>query len=87
MAVNYPVKWPLGLDVLAGEYQANADQRLFALGQQPTMDWLGPNFAMKLLGTTGYLTMDPENVEAILSSKFAGWVPSHSHIQYVRMHI
>ncbi len=71
MAVEYPVKWPFGLDVLKAQYKANADQGLLAY-QQPTIDALGPNFMMKLLGTVGYTTMDPTNVEAILSSKFAG---------------
>lgn len=77
MAVEYPVKWPLGLDVLKGQYKANADQRLLAY-QQPTIDALGSNFMMKLLGTVGYTTMDPQNVEAILSSKFAGMVLSRN---------
>jgi predicted YcjX-like family ATPase len=75
MAVDYPVKWPLGLDVLKAQYKANTDQRLLAY-QQPTIDTLGPNFMMKLLGNVGYTTMDPENVEAILSSKFAGMLLS-----------
>lgn len=78
MATNLPVKWPLGLDVLKAQYKANADQRLLAY-QQPTIDNLGPSFAVKLLGAVGYTTMDPENVEAVLSSKFSGAIMCHSH--------
>jgi len=75
MAVKYPAKWPLGLDWLKAQYDAHADQHPFAY-QQPTIDALGPNFTLKLLGTVGYTTVDPENIEAILSSRFAGMVRS-----------
>lgn len=71
MMTTYPVKWPLGLDVLKAQYAANTEQRLLAF-QQPTIDGLGPNFTMKLLGTVGYSTMDPDNIETILSTKFEG---------------
>ncbi|KAL8662719.1 MAG: hypothetical protein Q9202_004504 [Teloschistes flavicans] len=33
-------------------------------------DQLGPNFEISILGALGYTTFDPENVEAILSSRF-----------------
>ena len=71
MRVTYPCKWPLGLDVLKAQYAAISEQRLFAF-QQPYIDELGPNFGIKLLGNLGYTTFDPENVEAVLSSKFEG---------------
>ena len=73
MKVKYPVKWPFGLDVLYAQYNANADKRLMAF-QQPYLDALGPNFQLKLLGTVGFTTFDPENVEAILSSRFEGMI-------------
>ncbi|KAL9576479.1 MAG: hypothetical protein Q9203_007740 [Teloschistes exilis] len=38
--------------------------------QQPYIDQLGPNFEISILGAVGYTTFDPENVEAILSSRF-----------------
>lgn len=72
--VDYPVKWPLGLDVLKAQYKANSEQRLLAF-QQPTIDELGHNFKMTLLGAMGYTTMDPADVEAILSTKFEGGAP------------
>ena len=71
MRVSYPVKWPLGLDVLKAQYEANSDQRLMAF-QQPIIDSLGPNFEMTLLGASGFTTMDPANVEAVLSTRFEG---------------
>lgn len=66
---RYPCKWPLGLDVLYAQYKANADKRLLAF-QQPFLDRLGPNLAVDVLGTVGYTTFDPKNIEAILSSRF-----------------
>ena len=64
----------MGLDVLYAQYKANADQRLLAF-QEPFLDELGPNVEAKILGTSGYTTFDPENVEAILSSHFQGRSP------------
>ncbi|CAO1605215.1 hypothetical protein XANCAGTX0491_008738 [Xanthoria calcicola] len=69
MKSRFPVKWPLGLDVLHKQWLANADQRLLAY-QQPFLDQLGPNLEIKIMGSIGYTTYDPPNVEAILSSKF-----------------
>ena len=76
MAVAYPVKWPLGFDVLKAQYINNASKCLFAF-QQPHIDKLGPNFSMTLLGSTGYTTLDPDNIEAMLSSNFEGMSFSH----------
>jgi len=47
------------------------EDRLFAYQQQFT-DKLGPNFVMRLLGSWGYVTTDPKNVEAVLSTRFEG---------------
>lgn len=71
MTVQFPVKWPLGIDVLRAQLAAIADNRLLAY-QQPFIDDLGPNFMIKLLGAMGYTTIDPENIEAILLTKFEG---------------
>lgn len=71
MESRYPCKWPLGLDILSAQYKANAEKRLLAF-QQPYLDDLGPNLELKILGTVGYTTYDPENVEAILSTRFEG---------------
>ena len=69
--VQFPVKWPFGIDVLRAQLTAIADNRLFAY-QQPFIDDLGPNFVIKMLGSMGYTTIDPENLEALLSTRFEG---------------
>ena len=69
--VQFPVKWPFGIDVLRAQLAAIADNRLFAY-QQPFIDDLGPNFVIKMLGSMGYTTIDPENLEALLSTRFEG---------------
>ncbi|KAL8685743.1 MAG: hypothetical protein Q9218_007567, partial [Villophora microphyllina] len=51
------------------QWYANKDKRLLAF-QQPYIDQLGPTFEISLLGALGYNTLDPENVEAMLSSRF-----------------
>lgn len=65
------MKWPLGLDVLRAQLAAIAENRLFAY-QQPFIDDLGPNFVIKMLGSMGYTTLDPINLEAMLSTRFEG---------------
>ncbi|KAL8978269.1 MAG: hypothetical protein Q9205_006108 [Flavoplaca limonia] len=69
MKSRFPIKWPLGLDVLHKQWLANADKRLLAY-QQPFLDQLGPNLEIKIMGSIGYTTYDPPNVEAVLSSRF-----------------
>ena len=71
MKSKFPIKWPLGLDVLHKQWYANADKRLLAF-QQPFLDELGPNLEIKIMGSVGYTTYDPPNVEAVLSSRFDG---------------
>ncbi len=71
MKARFPCKWPLGLDVLYAQYNAIADNHLLAF-QQPYLDDLGPNLEIQILGSVGYTTLDPQNVEAILSSRFEG---------------
>lgn len=71
MTMQFPVKWPFGIDVLRAQLVALADNRLFAY-QQPFIGHLGPNFKIKMLGATGYTTIDPKNLEAMLSTRFEG---------------
>lgn len=40
--------------------------------EQPFIDKLGPSFTLDMLGATGYTTMDPMNLEAMLSTRFEG---------------
>ena len=79
MTVQFPVKWPLGIDVLRAQLAAIADNRLFAY-QQPFIDKLGPNFMIKMLGAMGYTTIDPMNLEAMLSTRFEGKSHDLKHI-------
>jgi hypothetical protein len=69
--VVFPSKWPLGLDTLKQQYDANVEQRLMAF-QSQHFDRMGPTMEFRLLGAVGYLTLDPLNVETILSSRFEG---------------
>ena len=71
MTAQLPVKWPFGIDVLRAQLAAINDNRLFAY-QQPFIDSLGPNFMIKMLGAMGYTTLDPKNLEALLSTRFEG---------------
>ncbi|KAI4144861.1 MAG: hypothetical protein LQ341_002538 [Variospora aurantia] len=69
MKSKLPSKWPLGLGVLYQQWKANADKRLLAF-QQPFLDELGPSLEIEILGSIGYTTFDPENIEAALSTRF-----------------
>lgn len=71
MKSKLPSKWPLGLGVLYQQWKANADKRLLAF-QQPFLDELGPSLEIEILGSIGYTTFDPENIEAALSTRFDG---------------
>ncbi|MCJ1411557.1 hypothetical protein MMC19_005647 [Ptychographa xylographoides] len=69
MYAKVPYKWPLAIDLLTQQYNASQVQRLLA-AQTPFFDDLGPNVEFMLLGNIGYVTLDPKNVEAVLSSNF-----------------
>lgn len=71
METKFPHKWPLALDVLKRQYDANSDQHLMAF-QSKFFDRIGPNMELKLFGAVGYMTIEPKNVEAILSTRFEG---------------
>ena len=71
MKAKYLCRWPLGLDVLYAQYTAIVEKRLLAY-QQRYIDDLGPNLEIQILGSVGYTTLDPQNVEAILSTRFDG---------------
>ena len=71
MKARFPCQWPLGLDVLYAQYNAIQENHLLAF-QQRFLDGLGPNLEIKIFGSVGYTTFDPENVEAVLSSRFEG---------------
>ena len=75
-------KWPLELDLVKGIVDANSDQRLLAF-QQGFLDEKGPNLEQHMLGVMALVTLDPENVKAILtnttSNKAELGMPAVSH--------
>jgi hypothetical protein len=71
MEAALPYRWPLALDILKKQYDALPSKRLLAF-QSQYFDKIGPNMRIGLFGLEGYLTTDPKNVEAILSTRFGG---------------
>ena len=74
MKAKFPYQWPWALDLLYRQYNAHKTQRLLA-AQTPYFDELGLSIEMRLFGDVGYLTFDPSNLEAILSTHFEGSMP------------
>jgi cytochrome P450 len=64
-----PYKWPFAIDVLKRQYDALPSQRLLAF-QSQYIENLGLNMKLMLFGQAGYLTTDPKNIEAVLSTRF-----------------
>jgi hypothetical protein len=54
--VKLPYKWPLAIDIVRKGFDRG----------------LGPNIEQTLLGGTGFVTIDPENIETMLSTRFEG---------------
>ena len=73
----FPYKWPFALDLLYRQYQVNKTQRLLAF-QTSFFDKLGPSIEFRLFGDVGFITFDPKNLEAILSTNFEGLLPEVS---------
>ena len=65
-------KWPLALDIVKRGFKAGRQKRLLSLFTE-YFDQLGPTIELKILvGGVGYATMDPDNIEAVLSTHFDG---------------
>ena len=64
-------RWPLALDIVKRGFKAGRQKRLLSLFTE-YFDQLGPTVELTILGGTGFATMDPENVEAVLSTRFDG---------------
>lgn len=63
-----PYKWPLGLDLLKVQFNALfSGHTLEALTDYIT---IADTVRLELWGVTGYITIDPENIETILSTRF-----------------
>ena len=68
-----PYKWPLALDIFKRQYDAAKAGKLMAFQADYFEETkVGQTFQVKLLGTVGYFTTDPKNIEAIVSTNFEG---------------
>lgn len=56
---------------MKGGFKAGREKRLLAFFTEH-FDQLGPTAEVKILGGIGYITQDPENIEALLSTQFHG---------------
>ncbi|KAJ5114025.1 hypothetical protein N7456_002559 [Penicillium angulare] len=63
--------WPLGIDRLIQIWMADADQRLMGLFTFHFRD-VGNTLEQKFLGTKAFGTVEPRNLEAMMSSKEKG---------------
>ena len=81
-------KWPFALDVVKRGFKAGRQKRLLSLFTD-YFDQLGPTVELTILGGVGFATMDPENIEAVLSTHFDGtslapallrWLIGHSRL-------
>ena len=61
-------KWPLALDLLKRQYDALFSDH--ALERFSEVFDIAKTVRIDLFGATGYFTIDPENIEAILSTRF-----------------
>lgn len=64
-------KWPLALDILKSGFRAGREKKLLAFFTEH-FRLLNPTAEVKILGGIGYVTQDPENIEALLSTHFQG---------------
>ncbi|KAF6231018.1 hypothetical protein HO173_010718 [Letharia columbiana] len=62
-------KWPLALDIVKRGFKAGRQKKLLSLFTE-YFDQLGPTVELTILGGIGFATMDPENIEAVLSTHF-----------------
>lgn len=67
----WPYKWPFALDMLFKIIKGDREMRLLSLIKE-CFDITGNTFEQQLLGGRGFVTIDPKNVEAILSNNFDG---------------
>lgn len=63
--------WPLGLDMLVKALKYARTMQILQFFLE-VVDDNGTTFVQELLGATGIDTVDPENIEAVLSTNFEG---------------
>lgn len=64
-------RWPFGLDMLVKALKYARTMQILQFFLE-VVDDNGTTFVQELLGATGIDTVDPENIEAVLSSNFEG---------------
>lgn len=65
-------KWPLGLDLLVKAFKHAREMRVLQLFLD-VVEESGTTFEQNLLGARGVDTIDPKNIEAILSTNFSDY--------------
>lgn len=66
-----PYPWPFGVDLVVQGFKSGRQKKLLAF-MADKFEAMGPTVQIDLLGGKGFATMDSENIETILSSKFEG---------------
>ncbi|KAF1984945.1 cytochrome P450 [Aulographum hederae CBS 113979] len=62
-------KWPLGLDLVTAAFKANSSGHILSFFTR-LIEESGTTFEQILFGSRGIDTIDPENIEAVLSTQF-----------------
>jgi hypothetical protein len=80
------IKWPLGLDHILLAFE-NARSKHLLRHFNVVTDRAAPTFEQRLLGQTGFGTIDPKNIEAVLGTQFTSmYNVSFFRIQYLKLH-
>ncbi|KAJ6078637.1 n-alkane-inducible cytochrome P450 [Penicillium canescens] len=66
---SWTAKWPLGLDLLVRAFRYDKRKQILRLFTEVCTE-SGTTFEQNLLFARGVNTIDPENIEAVLSSQF-----------------
>ena len=66
-----PYNWPLALDLLKRQYDVLFSEHTFELLTEYFE--IAGTVKIEFFGVAGYFTTDPENIEAILSTRFDDW--------------
>lgn len=64
-------RWPWGLELISKAFRVASEQRLLRLMNDIVKE-TGTTFEQNLLGARGIDTVDPVNIEAVLSTQFTG---------------
>jgi hypothetical protein len=74
-------RWPLGLDLLWQAFQYARSGHILHFFTR-VVECTGHTFEQNLLGVSGIDTVDPRNLEAVLSTQFNG---ISRHLQSIRL--